>query len=248
MSTTEPVRSGKANVRDWTLRVVDNGDAEPNMQRVTFTCDDIAEFDYQPGQAIVFFMTLPNRETGRRHYTIRSIDRDAGTFAVDFLKHGASPATDWARTAKPGDTIAAKGPRGSAKFDASANWHLLSGDETCIPAFAHMLETMPAGAKVFAFIEVNDAEGEIAIETKADAKIVWVHRNGTAAGPNDLMFDTIEAFALPEGLGRAIIIGETSNVRRQRHALIARGMAREQISSEGYWRPDRVGGHDHVDD
>ena len=28
----------------------------------------------------------------------------------------------------------------------------------------------------------------------------------------------------------------------------ARGVARADILSEGYWRPRRIGGHDHVDD
>jgi hypothetical protein len=26
-----------------------------------------------------------------------------------------------------------------------------------------------------------------------------------------------------------------------------RGMSRDQIYAEGYWRPGRVGGHDHVE-
>jgi hypothetical protein len=29
---------------------------------------------------------------------------------------------------------------------------------------------------------------------------------------------------------------------------LAHGMTREQIYAEGYWRPGRVGGHDHVED
>lgn len=111
-----------------------------------------------------------------------------------------------------------------------------------------MLENMPAGARVFAFIEVDGPGEEIAIETQADADIRWLHRNGVTRGPNDVAVSAIEGFSLPQDRGHAVVIGETSNVRRQRHALIARGMAREQISSEGYWRPDRVGGHDHVDD
>ena len=42
------------------------------------------------------------------------------------------------------------------------------------------------------------------------------------------------------------MLGETSTIRRQRHDLIARGMGKEQIFGEGYWRPGRVGGHDHL--
>lgn len=37
-------------------------------------------------------------------------------------------------------------------------------------------------------------------------------------------------------------------VGAQRRHLIARGLTRAQISPEGYWRPGRVGGHDHVED
>jgi NADPH-dependent ferric siderophore reductase len=78
--------------------------------------------------------------------------------------------------------------------------------------------------------------------------IRWVHRNSLPPGPSELMNGVAQDFALPSGRGHAYIIGETSNVRRQRHTLIARGLTRDQISSEGYWRPGRIGGHDHVDD
>jgi hypothetical protein len=29
---------------------------------------------------------------------------------------------------------------------------------------------------------------------------------------------------------------------------LERGLDRGQIYAEGYWRPDRIGGHDHVND
>ena len=107
---------------------------------------------------------------------------------------------------------------------------------------------MPAGTKAFVFIEVGDRKAEIELKTQADAVIRWVHRNGAPAGPSELMNDVIQGLVLPPGRGHAYLIGETSNVRRQRHSLIARGLTRDQISSEGYWRPGRIGGHDHVDD
>lgn len=240
--------AGRPKLRSWNLEVVDSFDAPSNMRRVVFTADDIAEFDYRPGQAIVFMMPLQNGETGRRHYTIRNAERTSGTFSVDFLMHGDAPSPTWARNATPGDRIEAKGPRGGAWFRPEADWHLLSADETGIPAIAHMLETMPAEARAFAFIEVDGRDDEIEIPTRASAVVRWLHRNGVRPGPNDLALSALEAFDLPAGRGHAIVIGETGNVRRQRHALIARGMTRDQISSEGYWRPDRVGGHDHVDD
>lgn len=243
-----PPPAGRPNLRSWNLEVVDSFDAPPNMRRVVFTAADMAEFDYRPGQAIVFMMPLANGETGRRHYTIRSADPAAGTFSVDFLLHGDSPSPNWAKNARRGDRIEAKGPRGGARIRPEADWHILSGDETGLPAIAHMLETATAGSRVFAFIEVDGPGDEIEIPTRADATVRWLHRNGARPGPNDLAPSAIETFELPAGHGHAIIVGETGNVRRQRHALIARGLTRDQISSEGYWRPDRVGGHDHVDD
>jgi NADPH-dependent ferric siderophore reductase len=162
--------------------------------------------------------------------------------------HGNTPAPTWARQAKPGDIIEVKGPRGGTVLRSDVDWHLLTGDETCIPAIAHILETAPADTKAFVFIEIGDRSHETTFETRSDAAICWVHRKGAPAGPSDLMHGVIQDFLLPPGKGHAYIIGETSNVRRQRHTLIAQGLTRDQISSEGYWRPGRIGGHDHVDD
>ena len=241
------VRRGRPNLRSWTLRVVDSFDADPKMRRVVLTADDIAELDYQPGQALV--MMIPEPEgVGRRDYTIRAIDRAKGTISMDFFLHGDSPAPNWARNAQPGDTIEARGPRGSTVFRPQADWHLMSGDETCIPAIAHILETMPAGTKAIVYIEVADSSDEIAIETQADVTIHWVYRGDVPPGPSEIMLTAIRGAGLPSGNGHAYVIGETSNVRRQRHALLEMGFTREQISSEGYWRPGRIGGHDHVAD
>jgi NADPH-dependent ferric siderophore reductase len=235
-------------LRSWNFRVVDSFDVVPNMRRVVLTADDIMELAYEPGQALLLMIPLPEGGTGRRDYTIRTMDRAAGTISIDFVLHGHTPAPRWARAAQPGDTIEAKGPRGGTFLRADADWHLLTGDETCIPAIAHILETMRADTKAFVFIETTHESGEIALETRADVAICWVHRNGASPGPSEVMDDIVRDFTLPPGRGHAYIIGETSNVRRQRHTLIARGLTREQISSEGYWRPGRIGGHDHVDD
>ncbi len=235
-------------LRNWTFRVVDSFDVPPGMRRVVLTADDIHDFAYKPGQAIVMMIPLPDGGTGRRDYTIRSLDRRRGTISVDFVLHGETPAPTWARRAMPGDTIEVKGPRGGTVFQPNADWHLLTGDETCIPAIAHILETMPAGTKAFVFIETSGKDGEIALQTQAETAIRWVHRNGAPAGPSELMNGVVQDFLLPLGRGHAYLIGETSNVRRQRHTLIARGLTRDQISAEGYWRPGRIGGHDHVND
>ncbi len=232
----------------WTFRVVDAADVKPKLRRVWFTTEGIENFHYKPGQDVVLFLPLENGDLGRRHYTIRGIDRDKATIALDFVMHGDTPGPNFARRCKPGDTVEVKGPRGRVVFNPEADWHLLTGDETCLPAIYHIMETMPAATKAYLFLEVQSREDEEEIVTQADADIEWLHRIGEHPGPNSIVLDRLSNFELPQGRGQAYIIGETSNVRAQRHHLIARGLGRDQIASEGYWRPGRTGGHDHVDD
>lgn len=238
---------GRPEMPVWELTVVEAFDVTPRMRRVVFT-GEFAAMSYAPGQALVLAMPLPGGGTGRRDYTIRALDRSGCRLSMDFVLHGDTPAPRWARQAKAGDILQARGPRGRTVFNPTADWHLFCGDETCLPAILHMLETIDAKPKVHVFIEVESPEDHQSVPPAFASSVVWVHRNGRQPGPNTVLLDELIAFALPDGRGHAYLIGETSNVRAQRQHLIGRGFTREQISSEGYWRPGRIGGHDHVDD
>ncbi len=231
----------------WTLIVAESRPLTPRMQRVTFTVGGHDAFVYRPGQALVCQIPLGNGETGRRDYTIRGYEPEHRRLAIDFVLHGETPGPRWALSVLPGDLLETRGPRGGTVLRPDADWHLMTGDETCIPAILHLLEALPAGAKAHAFIEVADAADEQPVVSRGDVTLRWLHRGGPA-GPGSFMLDHLKAFALPAGRGHAYLIGETSNVRGQRHHLLARGMERPQIASEGYWRPGRIGGHDHVED
>lgn len=239
---------GRPNLPSWIFTVKDAFDVSARFRRVVFTTAGSENFTYLPGQDVVFFLPLEGGELGRRHYTIRSVDRATGEIAIDFLLHGSTPGPEFARNAKPGDTVEVKGPRGRVVARTEADWHLFTGDETGLPAILHIVETLPEGAKIFAFVEVQSEDDKFAFETKADVQLEWIIRGDAPAGPSALVLDRIAAFELPTGEGRALLTGETSNVRALRHHLVGRGLAKEQIASEGYWRPGRLGGHDHVDD
>jgi NADPH-dependent ferric siderophore reductase len=190
---------------------------------------------------------LADGEFGRRHYTMRSFDKAAARLAIDFVLHGhGGPAEAWARAAKPGDRLDGRGPRGGTFVREGADWHLFVGDETCLPGIAAMLETLPKGTKAFAFIEVESAADQQAIETAADLTLTWLPRNGPAEPGSPALIAALAAFEFPDGVGQAYLIGETSTVRAQRQGLIARGFEKGRIAAEGYWRPGRLGGHDHI--
>ena len=235
--------------RPWSLRVAGVKDITPNLRRVQLTADDLAEFKPKPAQEIVLQIPQDGPEPARRHYTIRRFDPATRLIDVDFVLHGAhAPAVRWALEAKPGQAIDIRGPRGRIALSPAADWHVMSGDETAMPAILALAEALPKGAKAHLFLEIGGPEDKMPVESQADLKVTWLSRNGAPAAPSRLLPDALDAFTLPPGKGHAIIIGETSTVRAQRHALIARGFTRDQIYSEGYWRPGRIGGHDHVEE
>jgi len=234
--------------RLWCVTVKEAFDIAPHMRRVRVTGGDLIGFKHKPGQEIILRLPQASGDVARRHYTIRRFDAAANVLDIDMVLHGESPATTWARNVKPGDRLDFTGPRGRVAFDPDAEWHLFVGDETCIPGIFSMIEAVPPTSRAFAFIEVGDAGDKQSLGAGANVSIEWLYRNGAPAGPSRILADKVAAFEWPEGRGRAYIIGETSNARLIRRELIARAFPKQQISAEGYWRPGRVGGHDHVDD
>ena len=237
--TTLAKRPMRPPLPSWRLTLTDARPVTPLCRRLSFTAPGLDAGAWTPGQDLV--LNLP--DAPRRHYTIRSLGD--GVLDIDFVLHGHGPAADWATAAGRGDVIEAAGPRGQTRLADGADWHLFVGDETCIPAIFAMLEAAPPGLRAFAFIEVESAAEQQSIDTAADLDLAWVLRGGPAR-PNDLLLQRLMAFAPPVGAGHAYIIGETSGVRAQRHYLLEQGWPRERITAEGYWRPGRVGGHDHV--
>ena len=75
----------------------------------------------------------------KRRYTIRHARPDAGELDLDVLLHGDGPGSRWGATAADGDEIAFQGPRGKLVL-TDADWHLLCGDESALPAIAAIAE------------------------------------------------------------------------------------------------------------
>jgi NADPH-dependent ferric siderophore reductase len=232
-------QGGARTLPSWRLNLREAWTLTPLVRRLRFDGGALEGQVWIPGQDLM--LNLP--EAPRRHYTIRSLT--AGSLDIDFVLHGHGPAAAWARDATPGAEIEALGPRGRTRLAQDAALHLFVGDETCIPAIFAMIESLPAAARAWAFIEIESLAERQEVETAANLELEWLVRGGPAQ-PNDLLLDRLRAFDIPRDGGQAYVIGETSGVRAQRHLLLDRGWERERIAAEGYWRPGRTGGHDHV--
>ncbi|MGH3628943.1 MAG: siderophore-interacting protein [Sciscionella sp.] len=180
---------------------------------------------------------LPKEQWPRmRTYTVRAWDPMARELTVDFVYHGDKGlAGPWAAKAQPGDEIRFLGPGGGYAPDSGADWHLLAGDESALPAIATALESLPAGALARAFIEVAGQHEEQRLTSRGDADIVWLHRGERQVG--DALVAAVSALEFLPGEPQAFVHGEAQFVKElRRHLRIDRGLPREQLSISGYWR------------
>jgi len=179
----------------------------------------------------------PGTRPEMRDYTPRYWNVAEGWIELDFVLHGDGPAAGWAARVKIGDTLVIGGPRGSQVVPLAFDWYLLAGDETALPAIGRRIEELPAGARVVALIEVANKAEEQSFKTAADLTLIYVHRNGAAAGTTTLLHDAMADAHLPMGDAYAYIAGEVSMSRAVRaHLVEQRGFNPEWIKAAGYWR------------
>lgn len=179
------------------------------------------------------------RPMGRR-YTIRSWDAAARELAIDFVVHGdVGLAGRWANHAEPGDRLQFTGPSGGYRPDPTADWHLLVGDESALPAIARSLEEIPGGHPAVVVAVVDDAAHELPLTSPGELRTVWVHRHPDAA--EDALLRAVEAFEFLAGRVDVFVHGEAAEVRAVRRFLLAdRGVAKEASSISPYWRRDHT--------
>ncbi|MFI2414308.1 siderophore-interacting protein [Streptomyces sp. NPDC018947] len=169
-----------------------------------------------------------------RTYTVRQWDPEHGEMTLDFVLHGDEGlAGPWARRVRPGETVRFMGPGGAYAPDPTADWHLLAGDESALPAIARSLEALPDGARAYAFVEVAGPEEEQKIDS--DVEVVWLHRGGRPAGR--ALVEAVRGLDFPEGRVHAFVHGEAGCVKELRRLLrVEREIPREHLSISGYWR------------
>jgi NADPH-dependent ferric siderophore reductase len=173
-----------------------------------------------------------------RTYTVRALDPGAGELTIDFVYHGDEGiAGPWAATARPGDPLRLLGPGGAYAPDPAADWHLMVGDESALPAIGAACERVPAGVPVMAVIEVAGPAEEQAITSPGDLRVTWLHRD--PADPHRLPA-AVRAMEFQPGRVHAFVHGEAGAVRDVRRHLVGdRGVPREDLSVSGYWRRGR---------
>lgn len=241
------------------LEVVRVTDITPHMRRITLggeamvgfpeECNgfNIKMFFPRPGQNEPMLPTItsegpiwpPAEERPfTRTYTVRRYTPAAGELDIDFVLHGdEGPASRWALNAEPGTVIGIGGPRVEGSVIPDADWYLLVGDETALPAISAILELLPSTAQGEAFIEVADASEEQVIEFEAQIKLTWLHRNGIRQGQSTFLETAVRQIDLPNEGVYVWVTAESVAVKAIRNYLRKeRGLARQDVYAVPYWR------------
>ncbi|MHC9046940.1 siderophore-interacting protein [Microbacterium saperdae] len=176
-----------------------------------------------------------------RTYTVRSFDAESGRLELDFVLHGTGVASTWARSCDVGDRIHIAGPKMSLLHPQGADWLLIAGDDTAIPAIARWVEELPAGTPAEVFIEVGGPGDEQEIEAREGVTITWVHRGPVPAGTTTHLADAVRAMPWRDGAPFAWVAGETLSIKPIRRWLREdRGLSPDRVEVTGYWRRTEV--------
>lgn len=174
-----------------------------------------------------------------RTYTVRSFDAEAGELSIDFALHESGLASTWARRAKPGEKILVAGPKHSAGLPTAADWMLIGGDETALPAIGHCLEKLPPTLPATVVIEVADPSHRQELSSAATVEITWLYRSDVDG--RSRLAETIQSAQWRDGQPYLWVAGERLVVKPlRRWAKRDKGIPKEFTDISGYWRERMV--------
>jgi NADPH-dependent ferric siderophore reductase len=254
-------RQGRRNPRINAAQVQRGERLTPHMTRIVLGGDGMAHFaagEYTDHYVKLLFPVegvtypepfdmqrireeLPGDQWPRmRTYTVRRWDEQSRELTVDVVIHGdEGVAGPWALRARQGDVVRFLGPGGAYTPDPDADWHLMAGDESALPAIAASLERLGPGVRAHVFVEVGGPDDEQKLECPGDAAVTWLHRGTGAFG--EALVRAVRELDFPPGSVHAFVHGEAGSVKELRRLLLReRGLARNRVSISGYWRS----GHD----
>ena len=163
-----------------------------------------------------------------RYYTVRS--HDHGRLTLDVVVHDVGLVTEWAMRDCIGDVVTITEPKASFAPPASAQWLLLVGDLTAMPAIARIAQTRP-DLTTYVFAEVPD---DLAGYLPDHARVTWLMP--PSAGQSALA-EVVEGLDWPEGEGYFWMAGESAQMRAiRKHLMRVVGLPTSHYDVMGYWR------------
>ena len=209
-----------------------------NMKRITVTGESLMTFpDGFDGGYVKVMVPESLDDTVARSFTVRGFDTKNFNLTLDMVAHGDhGPAARWASNVSIGDLVNIQGPGACKRLNHDADWFLLAGDMTALPAISVNLELLPKDAKGYAVLEVISEEDRIELNAPDGVEVIWViNPNPTAL--NSELSDTFTELPWMQGQVSAWVAGEfnTSRVLR-RYIRHERKVERDFTYISCYWK------------
>ena len=210
--------------RQYGAQVQRRDQLSPHLVRLTLSVDGFASTGVPdewvglvvPGQFQV------------RYYTVRSYDAGAdgqGELVLDVVVHEVGLVTEWASTDCVGDRVVVTEAKGSFELPADAEWLMLVGDLTAMPAMARIAETVQLPVRIWAQIP-DDLPGYL----PARAEVTWLDASSTLA-------DVVAGLDWPDTPGYFWMAGESADMRAiRKHLMRDRRLPASAYDVMGYWR------------
>ncbi|GCD88455.1 siderophore-interacting protein [Nocardioides sp. LS1] len=168
-----------------------------------------------------------------RYYTVRSWS--GGELVLDVVVHEVGLVTEWAARDVVGEQVAITEPRGSFAMPSGAQWLLLVGDLTAMPAMARIASEVGLDRldqrSIRIWAEVPD---DLTGYLPDGPDVTWLAP--PAEGASDLAA-AVEAIDWPAGEGYFWMAGESAQMRAiRKHLMRDRKLPSTAYDVMGYWR------------
>ncbi|WP_417222649.1 siderophore-interacting protein [Amphritea sp.] len=213
----------------------------PNMRRIRLSGEAIANYP-DDAEGCYVKLVFPQDSESKpllRTYTIRQIDYAAQWMDLDFVIHAdGGPASCWADSAKAGDTLHIGGPGPAKRISLPADWFLLAGDMTALPAIDNNLKRLPEDARGYLLLEIITEADKQAIDIEtipAGLEVIWILN----PHPGDLKKFSDAICQLPwlEGQPSIWVAAELDEVlKARRHIKAQPAIETGSLYISSYWQ------------
>ncbi|KXI23567.1 siderophore-interacting protein [Photobacterium sanguinicancri] len=228
------------------LTVISTEQITPNMQRLVFHSDSLADFpnDCEGGYIKLLFNSLGETDLSTvaegerpamRTYTVRRFSATDCTIEVDFVRHITTDlqcgfAARWAMSAKIGDTINVAGPGIINEMNLAADWFFMVADMTALPALSAKIQKLPQNAKGYAVIKVIDHKDIQTIDAPEHFHVIWLTGEESLA-------EKVKTLAWLEGTASVWTACDFDSMRALRsYFRNEKDVDRENIYISSYWK------------
>jgi len=222
-------------------------DLSPHMRRIVLKGNDLIDFPQgmesahvkvilpQPGQEKPKLGKYPGFEKWMRSYTIRCFDPIEKTLKIDFAVNDHSGlATNWATNASVGDYLGIAGPGDIKYTQYDADWHLIIGDLTALPAIVTTIEKLPADACGYVLAQIPTEQDMQIVKTPKNLEIKWVVN---ADLTKNMLLETVQKLKWLKGEPAVFIASETQKMKSiRKYVALQPGFERELMYASAYWK------------